>query len=93
MEDETTEKTSQPAGGEGKSEKPGWRKTKNGKWAIAGPADEVVPGATIEVYRKDGSSSAHKLSDSADDFGEPFDDQFSGGKTVYCYSFEEIKDE
>ncbi len=92
-EAEATEPAAESGGG-GPATKPHWRKTQNGKWAICGPQDVMKPGAQVEVFRKDGSSSYQMIGGSQESVGEPFDSHDNPGeKLVYVYDFSEVKDE
>ena len=90
MEDANTESAE---GGESSAgTKPHWRKAQNGKWVLSGPQGVMTPGAVVEVFRKDGSSSKHKLSEDPKDIGEPFDSRdVPGEKMVYVYNYTEVK--
>ncbi len=72
---------------------PHWRKTKEGKWVLCGPEAVMTPGATVEVFRKDGSSSTHKIAANAEAIGKPFESFDNPNEMlVYAYDYEEVKE-
>lgn len=56
-----------------------YRKTKNGKWAVMGPANVVTAGATVTVTKRDGTTKTERIGT----VGKPF--TVDGQQMVYGY--------
>lgn len=58
---------------------PHYRKTKDGKWVVAGPSSIIQEGATVTVRKRDGSSKTEHI----ESVGREYDDH--GVKCRYGY--------
>ncbi len=58
---------------------PHYRMTQDGRWVVCGPASMVLPGATVTVFRRSGSSKVETI----ESVGRTFDR--GGVRMVYGY--------